>query len=102
MLTQIYIRDLATIEKLELNFSAFSTMITGETGAGKSIFIEAIELGLGGRISSSLIRPGKDKAEIEITSLKSQAEEMGAKAAHQLLFNRGGQSIADSIRNATK
>ena len=45
---------------------------------------------------------GKDKAEIEITSLKSQAEEMGAKAAHQLLFNRGGQSIADSIRNATK
>jgi len=45
---------------------------------------------------------GKDKAEIEITSLKSQVEEMGAKAAHQLLFNRGGQSIADSIRNATK
>jgi hydroxymethylbilane synthase len=45
---------------------------------------------------------GKDKAEIEITSLKSQAEEMGAKAAHQLLFNRGGQSIADGIRNATK
>jgi len=45
---------------------------------------------------------GKDKAEIEITLLKSQAENMGAKAAHQLLFNRGGQSIADSIRNATK
>lgn len=66
MLTQIHIRDLATIEALHLNFQTGSTMITGETGAGKSIFIEAIELGLGARGSANLIRPGKEKAEINL------------------------------------
>src|SRR3990167_5968201 len=66
MLTQIHIRDLATIEELQLNLQGNSTMITGETGAGKSIFIEAIELALGGRASGNIIRPGKDKAEISL------------------------------------
>lgn len=66
MLTQIHIRDLATIEELHLNLNSCSTMITGETGAGKSIFIEAIELALGGRGSQNIIRPGKDKAEISL------------------------------------
>lgn len=67
MLNQIHIRDLATIEELHLNLFEGSTMITGETGAGKSIFIEAIELALGGRASHNLIRPGKDKAEISLS-----------------------------------
>ncbi len=66
MLIQIHIRDVATIEELHLNLLHGTTMITGETGAGKSIFIEAIELALGGRASSSIIRPGKDKAEISL------------------------------------
>jgi DNA repair protein RecN (Recombination protein N) len=64
MLLQIHIRDLATIEELHLTLPHGCTMITGETGAGKSIFIEAIELGLGARASANLIRPGKDKADI--------------------------------------
>lgn len=83
MLNQIHIRDLATIEELHLNLHQGSTMITGETGAGKSVFIESIELALGGRASPNLIRPGKEKAEISlcfditkfphvIESLKSQ------------------------------
>lgn len=67
MLNQIYIRDLATIEELHLNFSNGCTMISGETGAGKSIFIEAIELALGGRASQNIIRPGKDKADISLS-----------------------------------
>lgn len=67
MLTQIHIRDLATIEELQLSLSSACTMITGETGAGKSVFIEAIELALGGRASSNLVRPGKEKAEISLT-----------------------------------
>lgn len=66
MLTQIHIRDIATIEELQLNLRNACTMITGETGAGKSIFIEAIELGLGGRASPNMIRPGKEKAEISL------------------------------------
>ncbi len=66
MLKEIHIRDLATIEELHLTLNAQNTMITGETGAGKSIFIEAIELGLGGRASQNIIRPGKEKAEISL------------------------------------
>jgi DNA repair protein RecN (Recombination protein N) len=66
MLTQIHIRDLATIEELHLNLLSGNTMITGETGAGKSVFIEAIELALGGRASANLIRPGKEKADISL------------------------------------
>ncbi|MBX3709352.1 MAG: DNA repair protein RecN [Gammaproteobacteria bacterium] len=67
MLNQIHIRDLATIEELHLNLSTNCTMITGETGAGKSIFIEAIELALGGRASQNVIRPGKEKADISLS-----------------------------------
>lgn len=66
MLTQIHIRDLATIEELHLNLLTGCTMITGETGAGKSIFIEAIELALGQRASPNLVRTGKDKSEISL------------------------------------
>ncbi len=67
MLIQIDIRDLATIETLHLHLKNGVTMMTGETGAGKSIFIEAIELALGGRASSNMVRPGKDKAEISLS-----------------------------------
>jgi DNA repair protein RecN (Recombination protein N) len=66
MLTQIHIRDLATIEELHLTLLSGNTMITGETGAGKSVFIEAIELALGGRASHNIIRPGKEKADISL------------------------------------
>ncbi len=67
MLTQIHIRDLATIENLQLELTTGCTMITGETGAGKSIFIEAIDLALGGRCSPTVVRAGKEKADISLT-----------------------------------
>jgi DNA repair protein RecN (Recombination protein N) len=66
MLIHIYIRDLVTIEELDLHFQGGTTMITGESGAGKSIVIEAMELALGGRSSAHLIRPGKERADISL------------------------------------
>jgi DNA repair protein RecN (Recombination protein N) len=66
MLNQIHIRDLATIEELHLNLHENCTMITGETGAGKSIFIEAIELALGARAAANMIRPDKERADISL------------------------------------
>lgn len=66
MLTEIHIRDLATIEQLDLPLKHGGSMITGETGAGKSIFIEAIELALGARGSANLIRVGKERADISL------------------------------------
>lgn len=66
MLTQIHIQDLATIEQLQLHLPANCSMITGETGAGKSIFLEALELALGARGSANMIRPGKERADISL------------------------------------
>lgn len=67
MLSHIYIRDFVIIEHLELEFSPGMTALTGETGAGKSILIDAIGLALGDRADSGLVRANCDRAEIGIT-----------------------------------
>jgi DNA repair protein RecN (Recombination protein N) len=67
MLRHIRIRDFAIIEQLEFDLSAGLTVITGETGAGKSIMIDAISLVLGGRAEASQVRHGAKKAEITLT-----------------------------------
>ncbi|HHO81921.1 MAG TPA: DNA repair protein RecN, partial [Halothiobacillus sp.] len=64
MLTQLQIRDFALIEHAQLNFAEGMTTLTGETGAGKSILIDALGLILGDRANASLVRPGADAAEV--------------------------------------
>ncbi|RDU35178.1 DNA repair protein RecN [Neobacillus piezotolerans] len=65
MLTELSIKNFAIIEALSVSFSKGLTVLTGETGAGKSIIIDAIHLLVGGRGSSEFVRHGEDKAEIE-------------------------------------
>ncbi|MFN2273948.1 MAG: DNA repair protein RecN [Anaerolineales bacterium] len=67
MLTELRIRDFAIIEELDLQFDAGFIVFTGETGAGKSIIIDAVELLLGGRADSTFIRSGAETAFIEGT-----------------------------------
>lgn len=64
MLKNLTIRNLAIIELLELDFDAGFTVLTGETGAGKSILIDAIGLAIGTRADAALVRAGQEKAEI--------------------------------------
>ncbi len=64
MLSQLSVKNLAVVEKLELSFSAGMSTVTGETGAGKSILLQALSLALGVRADSGLVRHGKDRAEI--------------------------------------
>lgn len=64
MLKSLHIQNFAIIEKLELEFFPGMSALTGETGAGKSIIIDAIGLVLGDRADNNLIRAGKDFAEI--------------------------------------
>ena len=64
MLTQLHIRDFAIVEAVELEFGAGYTALTGETGAGKSILVDALLLAVGGRADSGVIRHGCDRAEI--------------------------------------
>ncbi len=64
MLKSLHIQNFAIIEKLELDFYTGMSALTGETGAGKSIIIDAIGLVLGDRADNNLIRAGKEAAEI--------------------------------------
>ncbi|MBC5637162.1 DNA repair protein RecN [Ornithinibacillus sp. BX22] len=65
MLTELSIRNFAIIDQITLTFKEGLTVLSGETGAGKSIIIDAIQLLAGGRASVDFIRHGEDKAEIE-------------------------------------
>ena len=65
MLQEISIKNFAIIEEIHLSFESGMTILTGETGAGKSIIIDAMSLLLGGRASSDFVRHGATKAEIE-------------------------------------
>ena len=67
MLSEITIRDFAIIEALQLRFQPGFNVLTGETGAGKSIIIDAVELLLGGRADSMYIRAGCETALVEGT-----------------------------------
>lgn len=65
MLQELRIQNLAIIDKLEIDFSNGLNVMTGETGAGKSIIVDALELVLGGRASAELIRTNADEAVVE-------------------------------------
>jgi DNA repair protein RecN (Recombination protein N) len=67
MLAHLSIRDLAVVETLDLEFESGLTVLTGETGAGKSILLTALGLAVGDRADSGFIRPGAARAEINLT-----------------------------------
>ncbi|MFL6617964.1 MAG: DNA repair protein RecN, partial [Povalibacter sp.] len=67
MLTHIQIRDFAIIDSVELELGAGLTVLTGETGAGKSILVDALLLASGGRAGSEAVRHGSERAEVSAT-----------------------------------
>ncbi|MBO3760845.1 DNA repair protein RecN [Ciceribacter sp. L1K22] len=64
MLVQLSIRDIVLIERLDLAFEAGLSVLTGETGAGKSILLDSLSLALGGRGDGGLVRHGLDKGQV--------------------------------------
>jgi DNA repair protein RecN (Recombination protein N) len=64
MLTHIHVRNLAIVDEIEVELTAGMTTLSGETGAGKSILVDALGLVLGDRADSSVIRHGCERAEI--------------------------------------
>ena len=65
MLTSLCIKNFTIVAELELDFAAGMSAFTGETGAGKSIMIDALMLALGGRADASVIRPGGESCDIQ-------------------------------------
>ena len=72
MLTQLTINNFAIVRQLEIELAKGMSVITGETGAGKSIAIDALGLCLGQRIETSMVREGQERAEICATFLLNQ------------------------------
>ncbi|MEW9804920.1 DNA repair protein RecN [Mesorhizobium sp. ZMM04-5] len=64
MLVRLSIRDIVLIERLDIDFSAGLSVLTGETGAGKSIMLDALSLALGGRGAASLVRNGATQGQV--------------------------------------
>lgn len=67
MLVQLSIRDIVLIERLDLGFEAGLSVLTGETGAGKSILLDSLSLALGGRGDGGLVRHGEEKGQVTAT-----------------------------------
>lgn len=93
MLTSLRIQNLALVESLEVAFRAGLNVVTGETGAGKSMLLDAIQLVLGGRAQADLIRRGADElvveAHFEGPSLDARLESLGLDAGGgELLVRR--------------
>ncbi len=65
VLTELHIENLGVIERLELTLSAGLTALTGETGAGKTMLVEAIELLVGGRANNAMVRQGAAEARVD-------------------------------------
>lgn len=95
MLRHLTLRDFVIVDRLELEFSAGFGTLTGETGAGKSILIDALALALGERGDAGVVRAGCDKAEIAATfdvaalpDVTAWLDENGLDAGDELLLRR--------------
>src|ERR1700745_1012554 len=90
MLRQLSIRNIVLVEQLDLQFEHGPGVLTGETGAGKSILLDALGLALGARADAGLVRSGEDSA-----SGSAELELPTNHAVHALLEEQGVEAAAD-------
>ena len=73
MLNELHIENIAVIEKADLDFNAGLTVLTGETGAGKSIIVDSLSAVLGARTSRELVRTGAEKGVVSAVFVSENA-----------------------------
>lgn len=92
MLQNLHVKNLALIDEAEVDFSGGLNILTGETGAGKSIILGSVSLALGGRYSADMLRKGADKGLVELTFYVENPETV-RKLEEMDLSPDGGQII---------
>ena len=92
MLQSLHVKNLALIDEAEVDFSGGLNILTGETGAGKSIILGSVSLALGGRYSADMLRKGADKGLVELTFYVENPETV-RKLEEMDLSPDGGQII---------
>ncbi|MBQ6516793.1 DNA repair protein RecN [bacterium] len=91
MIKNIYVKDYIIADEISLDMTKGLNVITGETGAGKSILINAVDIVLGGKVSKDVIKKGKEKTVLEVTFLK------GRNDFGELFEENGIDDIGDEI-----
>ncbi len=99
MLRTLSIRDFVIVESIELEFSSGFSVFTGETGAGKSILIDALQLALGGRGDASVVREGATKADVSADFAVSGAAQDWL-VTNEFALDEGGALLRRVIDNA--
>ena len=97
MLLNIFIKSFGIIDQLSIDFQDGFNVLTGETGSGKSIIIDALQIALGGRPSADQIRTGAEKAFIQVTF-----DTGGMKDLALLLESMGFDSLEDPVMVMTR
>ncbi len=98
MLSHLSIRNYTLVDQLDIHFEAGTTAITGETGAGKSIMLDALSLTLGDRADFSRIRQGQDKAEV-CAMFDASANQLASQWLEQNELEQDGDCILRRVIN---
>lgn len=99
MLKNLSIRNLALIRQMDIGFSEGLNILTGETGAGKSIIIDSITMALGGKVARSLVRDDAPDALAELTFAINDAETLAALAELEVFPEDGELVLSRRIRS---
>lgn len=109
MLLCLRIENFALIDQLELEFGVGLNVLTGETGAGKSIILDAIDAALGGKVSSRVIRTGTSRSLVEATFTSSPAltawlseQEIDLLDENSIVVSREISATANNIRSRSR
>ena len=100
MLTHLSIRDVVIVDKLDVDFAAGLCVLTGETGAGKSIVLDSLGLALGGRADAALIRTGADKLTVSASFTLAKKQPAFALLAAQDMSIEDDELVLRRVVNA--
>lgn len=103
MLEYLHIRDLALIADMELEFAGGMNVLTGETGAGKSFILKALNFLMGERLGADMVRPGRERAQVEALFLRPASEliirrELIAETGRSRLFINNTLASQETIK----